>query len=40
MHMYVYVAWMWHRQIGNSVETDNFSAMYPSNSYSWNYKLF
>ena len=27
-------------QIGNSIERDNFSAVYLSNSYSWNYKLF
>ena len=28
------------RQTGNSIERDNFSAMYLSNCYSWNYKLF
>ena len=28
------------RQIGNSIEKDNFSAMYLSNSYSWNYLNF
>ena len=28
------------RQTGNSIERDNFSAMYLLNSYSWNYKLF
>ena len=27
------------RQAGNSIERDNFSAMYLSNSYSWNCKI-
>ena len=27
-------------QCSNSIERDNFSTMYLSNSYSWNYKLF
>ena len=28
------------RQTHNSIGRDNLSVMYPSNSYSWNYKLF
>ena len=28
------------RQTDNSIERDDFSAMYLSSSYSWNYKLF
>ena len=27
------------RQLGNFIERDNFSAMFLSNSYSWDYKL-
>ena len=28
------------RQTGNSIERDNFSAMYLSENYSWNYTFF